>query len=197
MGEWAGWIAPLATTLAACITAANLGARVTGWGFVVFTIGSVAWTTYGIATGQQNLLWQNVLLTVVNVIGIWRWLGRRARFDDGAQAAAKASEERDAPTLFPISMLTDCQVTGAGGETLATTVDAMADCDGRIAYLVVSAGGIGGVGETLHALDWAAVRADPSGITAPISKEQFAELPAIETTNWPARVPPPLTTGSA
>lgn len=35
----AAWVAPVATMIAAVMTAANLGARVTGWGFVVFVIG--------------------------------------------------------------------------------------------------------------------------------------------------------------
>lgn len=189
MGDWAGWIAPLATTIAACITAANLGARVTGWGFVVFTIGSIGWTVYGIATDQPNLLWQNLLLTAVNVIGIWRWLGRRARFDDGAQAAAEKSQVRDLPTLFPISMLTNASVSAVDGEAVGTTVDAMASVEGRISYLVVSTGGVGGVGETLHALPWERVRADPGGILARMSKAEFAGLLPIEPTNWPARAP--------
>lgn len=189
MGDWAGWIAPLATTIAACITAANLGARVTGWGFVVFTIGSIGWTIYGIATDQPNLLWQNLLLTAVNLIGIWRWLGRRARFDDGAQAAAKKSQVRAVPTLFPISMLTDATVSGLDGEPLGTTVDAMASYDGGISYLVVSAGGLGGLGETLHALPWESVRAHPTGISAQMRKEEFVRLMPVEATNWPARAP--------
>lgn len=191
MGEWAGWIAPIATTLAACITAANLGAKVTGWGFVVFTVGSIAWTTYGIATDQPNLLWQNLLLTAVNVIGIWRWLGRRARFDDGAHAAAEKSRTRDMPTLFPISQLTDGRVSGSDGETIATVIDAMATREGKMTYLVVGAGGVGGVGETLYALPWERVRADASGITALLNQEQLTTLEPIEPENWPARVPRP------
>lgn len=47
-----GWLATIATMIAAMMTASNLGARVTGWGFVVFSISSVCWTTLGYATGQ-------------------------------------------------------------------------------------------------------------------------------------------------
>src|SRR4051812_34927976 len=82
MEDFSSWIAPIATAIAACMTASNLGSRVTGWGFVVFTVGSVAWTSYGAATGQSNLVWQNLFLTAVNLVGIWRWLGRQARLDD-------------------------------------------------------------------------------------------------------------------
>ena len=87
----ANWIAPIATTLAAIMVAANLGSRFTGWGFVVFTVGSVAWIVIGAVTDQPNLLWQNVFLFGVNVIGIWRWLGIRARYEKGAGAATEAT----------------------------------------------------------------------------------------------------------
>ena len=43
----AGWVAPVATTIAALMTASNLGSRITGYGFIVFTIGSIAWLYAG------------------------------------------------------------------------------------------------------------------------------------------------------
>src|SRR4051812_35651207 len=101
----AGWIAPAATMIAAMMTAANLGARVTGWGFVVFTVGAIAWIVTALATGQQNLLVANAFLLVVDVIGIWRWLGRQARYADGADAAAKDSIRDESPTLFALGSL--------------------------------------------------------------------------------------------
>jgi hypothetical protein len=42
MNDIAAWIAPAATVIAAVMTAANLGARITDWGFVVFTVGSTS-----------------------------------------------------------------------------------------------------------------------------------------------------------
>ncbi len=83
----ANWIAPLATTIAAIMVAANLGSRFTGWGFVVFTIGSIGWIAIGVLTDQPNLLWQNAFLTLVNAVGIWRWLGLRARYEKGSAKA--------------------------------------------------------------------------------------------------------------
>src|SRR6202007_1871385 len=87
MIETAGWLAPAATMIAAMMTAANLGARVTGWGFVVFTVGSIGWCAIALSTGQQNLLWTNGFLTLVNGVGIWRWLGRKARYEAGGKSA--------------------------------------------------------------------------------------------------------------
>jgi hypothetical protein len=89
----ANWVAPIATTLAAVMVAANLGTRITGWGFIVFSIGSIGWIVIGAVTGQGNLLWQNVFLLVVNLVGVWRWLGIRARYEKGAGAATEATAQ--------------------------------------------------------------------------------------------------------
>ena len=192
MGEIAGWIAPIATMIAACVTAANLGARITGWGFVIFTFGSLAWSAYGFATGQPNLLWQNLALTAVNLFGIWRWLIRRARFDDWAKAAAEKSERRAGPTLFPISSLANAGVTGPRGAALGTAIDGMATCDeGRISYLVVSAGQAGALGGTLHILPWSRLRATPAGLETDLDSESFARLELADSSEWPARAPRP------
>lgn len=93
MEDAANWIAPVATTIAAVLVAANLGARVTGFGFIAFAIGSIAWMVIGAVTGQANLLWQNAVLLLINILGVWRWLGLRARYDKGAAAATRASAE--------------------------------------------------------------------------------------------------------
>lgn len=89
----ANWVAPIATTIAAIIVAANLGTKITGWGFIFFCVGSVGWMIVGAVTGQANLLWQNALLFVVNLIGVWRWLGIRARYEKGAGAATATSAQ--------------------------------------------------------------------------------------------------------
>lgn len=68
----AGWGGAAATMIAAMMTAANLGARIIGWGFVVFTIGSVGWSLVGLSSGQNNLVATNTFLTLVNGVGIWR-----------------------------------------------------------------------------------------------------------------------------
>ena len=87
------------------MTASNLGSRITGYGFVVFTLGSLAWLSVGAMTGQAPLLWTNVVLTVVNLFGVWRWLGRQTRLETGAEAAAQASQVTPGEALFPVSLL--------------------------------------------------------------------------------------------
>ena len=186
MEELSSWIAPIATAIAACMTAANLGTRVTGWGFVVFTIGSIGWTVYGATTGQTNLVWQNLFLTAVNLVGIWRWLGRQARLDEGARTAAARSASQDAPTLFPVSALSGAPLLSPSGETIGTTVDAMARChDGGIDYVVVGQGGVGGVGETLHALPWRDVIVELDKIA---THARLDALQPLDPEQWPARL---------
>ena len=94
MEQIANWVAPVATTLAAIMVAANLGAKITGVGFIVFSVGAVAWMVIGLVTGQANLVWQNAILLAVNLLGVWRWLGLRARYDKGAAAATRATARR-------------------------------------------------------------------------------------------------------
>jgi len=182
----AGWIAPAATMIAAMMTAANLGARVTGWGFVVFTIGAVAWIVTALSTGQQNLLIANSFLLVVDVVGIWRWLGRQARYADGAQAAEEDSIAEASPDLFAVAGLEGRPVFGRDGGQIGEIVDAMATCaGGEIGYVVVREGGLAGVGERLHALDWRAVNLDGDGLRTALDRPSLAALPIIEPGHWP------------
>jgi len=187
MLELAGWIAPVATMIAAIMTAANLGARVTGWGFAVFAVGAVAWILVGAGTGQRNLLLSNAFLLVVDIVGVWRWLGRQARYETGADHAAVRSASIPAPTLFHLSKLPGSAVRGSDGETIATVVDAMARCDdGGVAYVVVREGGLGGVGERLHALGWNRVRLTEDAVETDIAQVDLAALPALSPERWPA-----------
>ena len=42
----------------------------------------------GAITDQPALLWTNVVLLVLDLFGIWRWLGRQVRVEEGARSAA-------------------------------------------------------------------------------------------------------------
>ncbi|WP_084437775.1 photosystem reaction center subunit H [Niveispirillum irakense] len=189
IGSIAGWVAPIATMLAAMMTAANLGARVTGWGFVVFSIGSVAWTIVALATDQSNLLWTNGFLTLVNMVGIWRWLGRQARYEEGGHAAKTKSAREPVPTLYPMGALAGATITDPNGETVGTIVEGMMRCtDSGLAYLVVSEGGIGGLGERLHAIKPAELRFTADGVTSLIPANSLRTRPTLARKDWPATV---------
>jgi hypothetical protein len=181
------WVAPIATMIAAMMTAANLGARITGWGFVVFTAGSIGWVALGLASGQPSLIYANAFLTLVNLVGIWRWLGRQAKYEDGGAKAADKSVERDAPTLRPAGTLSGTKLVDAHGETLGEAVETMIECEsGRINYVVFSTGGLGGVGEAIRAIPFAQLRFEGEVIVSSLSKAEIAALPERKRDEWPA-----------
>ena len=180
------WAATAATVTAAFMTASNLGSRITGYGFAVFTVGSLCWLSVGLATDQPALLWTNVVLTLLNLFGIWRWLGRQAKVEKGTEAAAEASEASPSESLFPVSLLTGAPVEGSDGP-LGTCVDAMAGCDsGRILYVGVSAGGVAGVGETIRRIAWHDARTDGDTLQVNLSRREFQSAAEIERDKWPA-----------
>lgn len=91
MEQISQWLAPIATTIGAIMVAGNFGTKITGYGFVVFCVGSVGWILMGIAQDNPQLVWSNAFLLLVNGVGVWRWLGLRARYDKAAQAATQAT----------------------------------------------------------------------------------------------------------
>lgn len=180
-------VAPVATTVAALIVASNLGARITGFGFIIFTVGSIAWSILGIVTGQDNLLWQNVILTGLNLFGIWRWLGWQARIEEGGAKAAKDSHREPGENLFPVSLLTKARVLSKDGKDIGAAIDAMAGCaSGRIAYVVVAEGGVAGMGQTLRRLPWTGCSVDEECVNAPVEQSRFCTLEELEPDHWPA-----------
>jgi len=184
MADSISWVATIATIIAASMTAANLGSRITGYGFCVFLVGSLAWLAAGVMTGQPALTWTNVVLTVLNIFGVWRWLGRQAKVEEGARAATDASEDMPGETLFPVSLLTRAAVR-VRGRQVGECIDAMAGCSsGQFRYVVVSQGGVAGVGETLRRVPWSSARVEGEELIATIDPTQLEELPRDQ---WPAR----------
>jgi hypothetical protein len=187
MADIIPWIATAATIIAAFMTAANLGSRVTGFGFAVFLLGSLAWLADGLMSGEPALTWTNAVLTLLNIFGIWRWLGRQARVEEGARTASEASKEAPVETLFPVSLLTTAPVRSEDQRDLGHCVDAMAGSGGgRLRYVVVSAGGVAGVGETLRRVDWTRVHVDGAIVVADITAPEFAALEELPRDQWPA-----------
>ena len=184
------WVATIATIIAASMTASNLGSRITGYGFAVFLVGSLAWLATGILTGQPALVWTNVVLTLLNIFGMWRWLGRQAQVEEGARAASEASEDTPGEALF--AGLAAARGAGRGRRRRASSanvVDAMAGCrSGRIDYVVVSEGGVAGVGETLRRLPWRDARVDGEAVQDSTSHaNNSARWRCSKRDQWPAR----------
>jgi hypothetical protein len=69
-------IAACTTIVAAAMVAANINARITVAGFAIFTVASIAWLADGWFESKSSLVIQNVILLVINVLGVWRWLPR-------------------------------------------------------------------------------------------------------------------------
>ena len=187
MIEVLGWIATVATIGGALLTASNLGAKVTGSGFVVFLFGSLSWLGLAWMTNQQALLWTNIVLTFLNLFGIWRWLGRQARVEEGGKVASQASAHLPGETLFPVSLLATAPVF-ASGEEVGACVDAMAgQSSGRLAYVMISQGGLAGVGEHFRRLAWSDASVDGSHLVLGMTRAQFKALPEVAKDEWPAR----------
>ena len=187
MADSISWIATAATIIAAFMTASNLGSRVTGFGFVVFTLGALCWIATGVITNQPALTWTNVVLTVLDLFGVWRWLGRQARVEEGARAAAEASEDTPGEALFPVSLLTRAPVR-CGPTEVGRCIDAMAGCrTGRMDYVVVSEGGMAGIGETLRKVPWASADVDDQALVIRTGAGAFNGFEELSRDQWPAR----------
>ena len=192
MENIAEWVATVATIVAALMTAANLGARVTGWGFAMFTLGSAAWITADLSGGEPSpsLLVTHCVLLVVNLFGVWRWLGRQARYEDSSEHASKRSRWARVPTLFSAGSLIGATVRGSGEDSRGTVVDAMLKCDDKgLAYVVTSEGGISGAGETLRAVPPEHLRFDEGEVACDLNDDEWHRLPPIEDDRWPAAAP--------
>jgi len=187
MADTISWVATIATISAALMTASNLGSRVTGFGFAVFTVGAICWIGVGAATHQPALMWTNIVLFVVDLFGVWRWLGRQVRVEEGARAASEASERMPGEALFPVSLLARAPVRCAD-QQVGHCIDAMAGCrSGRLDYLVVSEGGVAGVGERLRRLPWKQVHVEEETVVARFDAEHFGELEELKRDEWPGR----------
>jgi len=185
MADTISWVATIATIVAALMTASNLGSRVTGFGFAVFTVGALCWIGVGVSSHQPALMWTNIVLFAVDIFGVWRWLGRQAKVEEGARAATQASEHMPGETLFAVSLLGRAPVL-CGDRQVGHCIDAMAGCrSGRLDYLVVSEGGLAGVGERLRRLPWEHAHVHEESVVARIGAEQFEKLEELQRDQWP------------
>ena len=53
---------------------ANLGRRVTGWGFVLFCAVSVTWIVSGLTSDAVPIVAMNGILLLINAWGVWQFL---------------------------------------------------------------------------------------------------------------------------
>ena len=68
------WIASIGTIIAAALIALDRGRRLTGWGFVLFTVVSLIWIYSGLVKDAMPIAAMNVVLLIINAWGVWRYL---------------------------------------------------------------------------------------------------------------------------
>jgi hypothetical protein len=69
MAKWVGTGTGIAGAL---VIALNLG--IVGYGFLFFLASSLLWSAVGIAQREPSLVVLQGTFTVINVVGIWRWM---------------------------------------------------------------------------------------------------------------------------
>ncbi|MEO8619225.1 MAG: PRC-barrel domain-containing protein [Sphingomicrobium sp.] len=182
-------IAPASIIIGALLTASNLGNRITGFGFIAFTLGSIGWLAMGVLVGPSSLVWQNIVLTGLNGFGIWRWLGRERQIEKGAEHAADVSRDiAQGESLFPASIFAGGKVIGQDGEPIAKAVEAMLDCrSAKPQYLVISVGGVAGAGETLRRVPWNRIKITDGEFSLDSDAKGLAGFEEMERDSWPAR----------
>jgi hypothetical protein len=66
------WIGTTAGIAGALTVALNL--PVSGFGYLPFLLGSLAWTWAGLRMREPSIWSLNLAFTAINLLGIWRWL---------------------------------------------------------------------------------------------------------------------------
>lgn len=92
------------------------------------------------------------------------------------------------PAVLSAGTLTGDPVVNDAGENLGKLEEIMIDLDsGRVAYVVISFGGVLGVGNKLFAIPWQALRVDTENkeIVLNVSKETLEQAPGFDKDHWP------------
>ena len=92
------------------------------------------------------------------------------------------------PVLSSSSLIGD-SVVNLENESLGTLKEIMIDTEtGRIAYAVLSFGGVLGVGEKLFAVPWSSIEVDAANkrLLMNVDKERLRSAPGFDKNNWPA-----------
>jgi sporulation protein YlmC with PRC-barrel domain len=97
------------------------------------------------------------------------------------------------PQVMAADTLQGDKVVNLHGEILGEIQDIMLDVpSGRIAYAVLSFGGIMGIGDKLFAIPWNALTldADRECFVVEIEKEELKHAPGFDKTHWPSMADP-------
>lgn len=90
-------------------------------------------------------------------------------------------------TLSSSSLIGD-SIKNEQGEDLGTVKEIMIDLDsGSVAYMVMAAGGVLGMGDSYFAVPWQMVRVDTEEehVVVDLDKETIDNAPGFDKDNWP------------
>lgn len=93
------------------------------------------------------------------------------------------------PYVMAADTLEGDKVLNRAGETLGKIEHIMLDVQGgRVAYAVMSVGGVLGIGDKLFAIPWGALTldADRKCFVLDAAKESFEDAPGFDKDHWPA-----------
>lgn len=99
------------------------------------------------------------------------------------------SNQGPGPQVMAADTLTGDDVRNGAGEKLGEIADIMLDVPtGRVAYAVMSVGGVLGVGSRLFAIPWSAMQLDTENkcFRLNVAKERFDQAPGFDKDHWPA-----------
>ena len=95
-----GWIGAIGAVIAAALIAADLGRKVTGWGFVLFCAVSVVWIVSGLTSKEgMPVAVQNAILLLINAYGVWQFLlspKKKREIERAEELANKAKQDVEA-----------------------------------------------------------------------------------------------------
>lgn len=97
------------------------------------------------------------------------------------------------PEIMAADALEDCEVVNPAGENLGEIHDIMIDVrTGRVAYAVLSFGGLLGIGNKLFAIPWDVLTLDAQRrcFVLDIDRERLEHSPGFDKTHWPSMPAP-------
>jgi sporulation protein YlmC with PRC-barrel domain len=104
-----------------------------------------------------------------------------------------ASSPGPGPTIMAADTLQGDRVLNEEGDELGKIVHIMLDVPrGRIAYAVLSRGGVMGIGDKLLAIPWNALRLDTDRhcFVLDVDSHLLDEVPGFDKDHWPAMADP-------
>ena len=93
------------------------------------------------------------------------------------------------PRIMAADTLEGDKVVNSAGEDLGEVKDIMIDVpSGRVAYAVLSFGGLLGMGDKLFAIPWQALQLDPPNhrFVLDVDKDRLKSAPGFDKDHWPS-----------